>query len=78
MWIIVSGFAGWLAGKIMKGTGYGIFWNIILGIIGGYLGKIILNALQISTANNNVGILITSVIGAVALIFISGIISGKR
>ena len=36
--IIIGGIAGWLAGKLLKGGGYGIFMNIILGIIGGMLG----------------------------------------
>ena len=79
MWtLIVGGFSGWIAGQIMKGRGYGIFWNIIIGILGGYMGHFIFNSLNIATGNNTVGTLITSVIGASVLIFISGIISGRK
>lgn len=78
MWIIISGFSGWIAGQIMKGRGYGILWNIIIGILGGYMGRFILDLLNISTGNDTIGVLITSVVGAIALIFVSGIISGRK
>jgi uncharacterized membrane protein YeaQ/YmgE (transglycosylase-associated protein family) len=37
--IIIGGIAGWIAGKIMKGGGFGILINILLGIVGGVVGR---------------------------------------
>ena len=37
-WIVVGLIAGWLAGKVMKGGGYGVLVDIILGILGGFVG----------------------------------------
>lgn len=36
--LILGGIAGWLAGKVMRGEGYGVFVDIIVGLIGGWLG----------------------------------------
>jgi uncharacterized membrane protein YeaQ/YmgE (transglycosylase-associated protein family) len=65
--VIVGGLAGWMAGKLTKGEGYGVFFNILLGIVGGYLFK----WLDISTANNFVGSLVTALIGSIALLIIA-------
>ncbi len=35
VWLIVGGVAGWLTGLIVKGYGFGLFWNIVIGIVGG-------------------------------------------
>jgi len=43
--IIIGGIAGWLAGKIMIGRGYGIIWDVLLGVVGGFLGSWILGAI---------------------------------
>ena len=37
-WIVVGLIAGWLAGQVMKGGGYGVLVDIILGILGGFVG----------------------------------------
>ena len=39
--ILVGGVAGWLAGKVMKGEGYGPLMNVLLGILGGFVGGIV-------------------------------------
>ena len=45
--IIIGGIAGWIAGNLMKGGGYGIFKNILLGIVGGFVGGWLFNQLGI-------------------------------
>ena len=76
--IIIGGIAGWLAGKIMKGGGFGIFKNIILGIIGGFVGGWLFNILGISTFSGKLGDLLEGVIGAVAILFIADLINKKQ
>ncbi len=80
-WIIVGLIAGWLAGLVMKGSGYGVLGDIILGIIGGLLGGFIVSALT-GTPNAVNGINIVSIIvafiGAVILVAIVRAVSGRR
>jgi uncharacterized membrane protein YeaQ/YmgE (transglycosylase-associated protein family) len=73
--IIIGGIAGWLAGKLMKGGGFGVFKNIILGIFGGFVGGWLFNKLSIPTFFDGiVGDLFEGVIGAVVILFIAGLI----
>ena len=73
-YIIIGAVAGWLAGQLMKGSGFGVLWNIIIGIIGGALGGWLFGQLGISAGGGIVGSLITSVIGAIALLFIASLV----
>lgn len=75
--IIIGGIAGWLAGNIMKGGGYGIFKNILLGIIGGLVGSWIFDFLGIIILNGTFGDLLEGVIGAVVILFIAGAVKKK-
>ena len=67
--ILVGLIAGWLAGKVMKGGGYGVLIDIILGIAGGVLGRFVFGLLGIS-AWNLLGSIIVSFFGAVLLVWI--------
>ncbi|MCV7259068.1 GlsB/YeaQ/YmgE family stress response membrane protein [Mycobacterium shimoidei] len=46
-YIIIGGIAGWLAGKIVKGSGSGILVNIVVGVIGGFIGGLLLGWLGV-------------------------------
>ncbi len=72
IYIIIGAIAGWLAGTLMKGGGYGFIVNAILGIIGGVFGGWIFGVLGIS-AGGDFGSFITAVVGAVLIIFIAGL-----
>lgn len=76
--LIIGGAAGWLAGRIMKsGTG-GMLWNIILGIVGGFVGTWLLQFFGMEFASTWVGTLVISVIGAIVLIVIGKILFKKK
>ena len=45
MFLIIGGIAGWLAGQLMKGRGFGLFGNIGIGIVGAFLGGFLFNLL---------------------------------
>jgi uncharacterized membrane protein YeaQ/YmgE (transglycosylase-associated protein family) len=77
-WIIVGLIAGYLTGKIMKGSGYGVFGDIIVGIIGAIVGGFIMRAVGFSSQGGMIYTIIVAIIGAVILTFILRLISGRR
>ena len=74
MVLVIGALAGWLAGKIMKGKGFGIAINIVVGILGAVIGSFLFSLLGV-TAGGFIGSLITATVGAVALLFIIGLVS---
>ncbi len=70
-WIIVGLIAGWLAGQVMKGGGYGMIVDIILGILGGIVGGWVFGLLGIWPGRGWIGSIIVAFIGAVILVGIS-------
>lgn len=80
-WIVVGLIAGWLAGLVMKGRGYGIAGDIIVGVAGGLLGGWIASSLLHIGAGVN-GINLESIVvafgGSVILIFLLRLIGGRR
>ena len=76
IYIIIGALAGWLAGVIMKGGGSGLIRNLILGIVGSILGGWLLGLLGIHFAGE-IGQFITSVIGAIVVIWLASLISKK-
>jgi uncharacterized membrane protein YeaQ/YmgE (transglycosylase-associated protein family) len=80
-WIIVGLIAGWLAGIVMRGGGYGLIGDIIVGVVGGLLGGWIATSLLHIGAEVN-GINLESILvafgGAVVLLVILRLLSGSR
>jgi uncharacterized membrane protein YeaQ/YmgE (transglycosylase-associated protein family) len=70
-WIVVGLIAGWLAGQVMRGGGYGVLVDIILGILGGVLGGWLFGSLGIWPGGGIIGSLIVAFIGAVILVGIT-------
>ena len=75
LWYILIGIlSGFVAGKLMRGGGFGVIVNLIVGINGGVLGGWLFGLLGISTVGI-IGSLITSVVGAIFLLWIVGLLS---
>ena len=72
--IVVGMIAGWLAGKVMSGGGYGVLMDIILGILGGILGGWLFGKLGIWQGGGVVASLIVAFIGAVILVAITRVL----
>lgn len=68
--VIIGGISGWLAGKLIKGEGYGTVVNIILGLVGGAFGTFVISLLGFSSGDGFVPRIITAVIGATLIIWI--------
>jgi uncharacterized membrane protein YeaQ/YmgE (transglycosylase-associated protein family) len=75
--LIVGVVAGWLAGQIMKGGGFGLVGNLIVGVIGALVGGFVFGLLGIS-ASNLIGSIVSATVGAVVLLWVIGQLKGKK
>jgi uncharacterized membrane protein YeaQ/YmgE (transglycosylase-associated protein family) len=79
-WIVLGLIAGWLAGQVMKGGGYGLIGDIVLGIVGAIIGGFLTGVLlgRDMVTGFNIESIIVAFIGAVVLIGISRAFTGSR
>jgi len=71
IWFIIVGLvAGWLAGVVMKGGGYGVVGDIVVGIVGALIGGWLFSTMGVSTGGGLVGAIIVALVGAIILIFL--------
>ena len=80
-WIVVGLIAGWLAGQVMSGGGYGLLGDIVIGIIGGLVGGYLAGALfGVADAVNgfNLTSILVAFIGAMLLIWLSRLLFHPR
>jgi uncharacterized membrane protein YeaQ/YmgE (transglycosylase-associated protein family) len=67
-WLVVGAVAGWLAGQFMRGGGYGLVGDVVVGIVGALVGGVVLTLLGISGSAGLIGSIVVAFIGAVILI----------
>ncbi|MDD4601044.1 hypothetical protein SDC9_05902 [bioreactor metagenome] len=72
--LLIGAIAGWIAGQLTRGHGFGIVTNIILGIVGAFVGNFTLSLLGIA-AYGMLGQLIASVVGAMIILWAARLIS---
>ena len=71
VWFIIVGLiAGWLAGILMKGGGFGVIGDIIVGIVGALIGGWLFSTMGVSTGGGLLGAIVVALIGAIILIFL--------
>lgn len=70
IWLAIGAIAGWLAGTIMKGGGFGLIGDIIVGIVGAAIAGFVLPQLGIFIGGNILGAIINATIGACLLLFV--------
>ena len=70
VWLIIGAIAGWLAGKLVKGGGFGLIGDIVVGIVGALIGGWLAGVLGIGIGSGFIASIITAVIGAVILLII--------
>jgi len=73
VFLAIGGIAGWLAGLLLKGGGYGLLVNIVIGVIGSVVGGFAFGLLGLS-ASGLLGSIITATVGAVLLLLIVGVL----
>ena len=72
-WIIIGAIAGWLAGLLVKGYGFGLIGNIIVGILGAGIAGLLAPKLGIYTESAG-GNIVAAVLGALILLFLIGLV----
>ncbi len=71
VWFILIGLAaGWLAGQVMKGGGFGVLGDIVVGVIGALLGGFLFRTLGVSAGGGLLGSLVVATIGAIVLLLL--------
>lgn len=69
--LVLAGVAGWLAGQLLKAEPFGVIGNVVLGIVGGFVGRAMLWLIGFST-HGIIADLIAAVLGAIVLIYVVG------
>lgn len=68
VWFLLVGLvAGWLAGKLMRGSGFGVVGDIVLGVIGAFVGGFLFRLVGLS-AHGTIGAILTATVGAIVLV----------
>lgn len=74
LFLLIGAIAGWIAGKLLRGGGFGLIGNLVVGIVGAVIGGHLFSYLGVSAGDGLIGSLVTAVIGALVLLFIVGLI----
>ncbi len=74
--LVVGVVAGWLAGKIVRGAGFGLIGDLVVGIIGAFIGDWLLPRVGILLGTGIISAIINAVIGAVILLFLIRLVQG--
>ena len=75
IWLVVGAIAGWLAGMVVKGGGYGLIGDIVVGILGGLIAGWLLPQVGIVIGSGIIAAIIDAFIGAVILLIVMRLIS---
>jgi uncharacterized membrane protein YeaQ/YmgE (transglycosylase-associated protein family) len=71
--LLIGLLAGWIAGQLMRGGGFGVLGNLVVGVIGAVIGGLVFDLVGVA-AGGFVGSLITAVLGAAILLYLVGLI----
>ena len=74
--ILVGIVAGWLAGKVVRGGGYGLIGDLAAGVIGAFIGDWLLPALGIRLGTGTVALIINATLGAIVLLIVLRLVTG--
>jgi uncharacterized membrane protein YeaQ/YmgE (transglycosylase-associated protein family) len=79
LWFVVIGaVAGWLAGRLMRGNGFGLIGDVVVGIIGAFAGAYVFRGTGAELGGGLIGSLIVAFAGAVLLLFVVRLFTGRR
>jgi uncharacterized membrane protein YeaQ/YmgE (transglycosylase-associated protein family) len=71
IWFLIIGLvAGWLAGTLVKGGGFGLVGDLVVGVVGAFLGGFLFSSLGVSSGGGLIGSIIVATIGAVVLLLL--------
>lgn len=77
--LIIGAIAGWLGSTLFKGSGLGLIGNIVVGILGSFVGSWLLGTvLGISLGGGWIGAILTGAIGAIVILFLVSLLFGRK
>lgn len=76
--LIIGAASGWLAGLLFKGGGFGLLGNIVIGVVGSFIGFWLFGKLGISLGTGTISTILTSAAGAIVLLFVAGLFRGSK
>src|SRR4051812_13115768 len=76
-WIVIGAIAGWLAGLLVKGYGFGLIGNIVIGIVGAAVAGFLASYLHLYT-ESTIGNIVAATIGAIILLLLVGVVRRAR
>ena len=77
LFLVIGILAGFLAGKIMKGSGFGLIGDLIIGVIGSFIGVWVFGLLGISSGGI-IGLLLAAIVGALILLYVIRLARSRR
>jgi uncharacterized membrane protein YeaQ/YmgE (transglycosylase-associated protein family) len=76
--VLVGIIAGWLAGQIVRGGGFGLVGDLVVGVVGAFIGDWLLPRLNIHLGVGTVALIVNATIGAVVLLILLRVFAGNR
>lgn len=76
--LVIGAIAGWLGGTLFKGSSLGLIGNIVIGVIGSFVGSWTLGKLDINLGSGWIGSILTGAIGAIIILFLFNLIFKKK
>ena len=76
--LLIGAVAGWLGSEIFRGAGFGLLGNIILGILGSFVGTWLLGKLHWSLGSGVLGAILTGALGAIVILLIANLLFSRK
>ena len=76
--VLIGAIAGWLGSKIFEGGSLGLLGNILVGIVGGFVGYWLLGKLGISLGGGWIGAILTGALGAIVVLAVLNVVLGRK
>jgi len=74
IFLLIGAVAGWLAGVILKGGGFGLVGNIVAGVVGSFVGGWLFKTMGVSIGSGLISTIITAAIGAIVVLLVVGLL----
>lgn len=78
IFLAIGGLAGWIAGLLTQGTGFGILRNVIIGVIGSVIGGWLFSFLKIEIRSDLIGKIVTASAGALILLWLAKSVTSRK
>jgi len=76
--LLIGALAGWLAGNLTKGSGFGLVGNIVIGVLGALVGGYLFRSMGVWNNGGLLGTLVTALVGAIVLLFLLSLVKKPR